>query len=150
MIRRIQAINGSKSSIEANFLEERHEAILKKPLRNEGKIWATFPDKIRREIGGNTPSSTVIDGDKMIVYYPNLKEEEIYDLEKRPVLKDSLRALTAGLDFQQLNSFYYVQASKEGAVYHITLTPKTAAIAKVIKWVTLTVDENLFPLARGA
>ena len=86
----------------------------------------------------------------MIVYYPNLKEEEIYNLEKRPVLKDSLRALTAGLDFQQLNSFYYVQASKEGAVYHITLTPKTAAIAKVIKWVTLTVDENLFPLARGA
>jgi outer membrane lipoprotein-sorting protein len=145
LIRRMQAINGSKPSIEANFLEERHAAILKEPLRNEGKIWATFPDKIRREIDGNTPSSTVIDGDKMIVYYPNLKEEEMYDLEKRPILKDSLRALTAGLDFQQLNSFYYVQASKEGGVYRITLTPKTAAIAKVIKWVTLIVDENLFP-----
>jgi hypothetical protein len=61
LIRRIQAINGSKPSIEANFLEERHAAIL--------------------------------------------KEEEMYDLEKRAILRDSLRALTAGLDFQQLNSF---------------------------------------------
>jgi len=30
----------------------------------------------------------------MLVYYHSLKEEEVYDLEKRPLLKDSLRALT--------------------------------------------------------
>jgi len=34
-----------------------------------------------------------------------MKEEEVYDLEKRPTLKNSLQALTAGLDFQQLNKF---------------------------------------------
>jgi outer membrane lipoprotein-sorting protein len=114
LVRRIQTINESKPSIQANFSEERHTPILKEPVRNEGKIWATFPDKIRREIDGKTPSATVIDGKKMVVYYPNLKEEELYDLEKRPMLKDSLRALTAGLDFQQLNSFYNVEASKDG------------------------------------
>jgi outer membrane lipoprotein-sorting protein len=105
LVRRIQTINKSKPSIEANFSEERHTAILKEPERNEGKIWAVLPDKIRREIGGKTPSATVIDGRKMVVYYPNLKEEEVYDLEKRPTLKNSLQALTAGLDFQQLNNF---------------------------------------------
>jgi hypothetical protein len=101
---RIQTIDKSKPSIQANFAEERHTSILKEPVRNQGKIWATLPDKIRREIGGNTPSATVIDGKKMVVYYPNLKEEEVYDLEKRPRLKDSLRALMAGLDFQQLRT----------------------------------------------
>jgi outer membrane lipoprotein-sorting protein len=145
LVRRIQTVNKSKPSIQASFTEERHTTILKEPVRNEGKIWAVLPDKIRREIGGKTPSATVIDGKKMVVYYPNLKEEEVYDLEKRPRLKDSLRALTAGLDFQQLNNFYNVEASKEGDTYRITLTPKTAAVSKVVKWVRLTTNQDLFP-----
>lgn len=87
----------------------------------------------------------MIDGKKMVVYYPNLKEEEMYDLEKRPMLKDSLRALTAGLDLQQVNGFYNVEAAKDGGAYRITLTPKTAAVSKVVKWVSLTVDQNLLP-----
>jgi outer membrane lipoprotein carrier protein len=145
LVRRIQAASESRPSIEANFHEERQTGLLKQPLKNEGKIWATLPDKIRREISGTTPSATVIDGNNMVVYYPNLKEAEVYDLEKRPMLKDSLQAITAGLDFQQLNNFYYVQASKEGAEYQITLTPKTAAVSKILKWVTVTVDQKLLP-----
>lgn len=145
LVRRIQSASESRPSIEANFHEERQTGLLKQPLRNEGKIWATLPDKIRREISGTTPSATVIDGNNMIVYYPNLKEEEVYDLEKRPILKDALQALTAGLDFQQLNNFYYVQASKEGAAYQITLTPKTASVSKIIKWVAVTLNQDLLP-----
>ena len=145
LVRRIQAASESRPSIEAKFLEERQTGLLKQPLKNEGKIWATLPDKIRREINGTTPSATVIDGNNMVVYYPNLKEEEVYDLEKRPMLKDSLQAITAGLDFQQLNNYYYVQASKEGAEYQITLTPKTAAVSKIVKRVAVTVNQNLLP-----
>jgi outer membrane lipoprotein-sorting protein len=145
LVRRIQAASASRPSIEATFLEERQTGLLKQPLKNQGKIWATLPDKIRREINGTTPSATVIDGNNMAVYYPNLKEEEIYDLEKRPMLKESLQAITAGLDFQQLNNYYYVQASKEGAEYQITLTPKTAAVSKIVKWVAVTVNQDLLP-----
>lgn len=145
LVRRIQSASESRPSIEANFLEERQTGLLRQPLRNEGKIWATLPDKIRREISGTTPSATVIDGNNMIVYYPNLKEEEVYDLEKRPMLKDALQALTAGLDFQQLNNFYYVQASKEGATYQIRLTPKTASVSKIVKWVAVTLNQELLP-----
>lgn len=146
LVRRIQAFNQSKPSLQANFSEERHAAALKEPLRNEGKIWATLPGKIRREVGGNMPSATVIDGKKMVVYFPNLKEEEVYDLEKQPMLKDSLQALTAGLDFQQANRFYNIVAAKEGNKYRITLTPKTATVSKVVSWVVLTVDQNLVPM----
>ncbi|HYY28284.1 MAG TPA: outer membrane lipoprotein carrier protein LolA [Chthoniobacterales bacterium] len=145
LVRRIQAASESRPSFEANFLEERETGVLKQPLKNEGKIWATLPDKIRREINGATPSATVIDGNNMVVYYPNLKEEEVYDLEKRPMLKDSLQAITAGLDFQQLNNYYYVQASRQGAEYQITLTPKTSAVSKIVKWVVVTVNQNLLP-----
>jgi outer membrane lipoprotein-sorting protein len=46
---------------------------------------------------------------------------------------------------QQVNSFYNVEAAKDGGAYRITLTPKAAAVSKVVKWVSLTVDQNLLP-----
>lgn len=120
-------------------------SMLKEPVVSQGKIWFTIPDKIRRDIGGNTPSTTVINGRKMVIFYPKFKEEEVYDLEKRPMLKDSLQALTAGLNFRQVSTYYNVEGSKEGNEYQIVLTPKTAAIRKVVKSVTLSMDRNLTP-----
>ena len=120
-------------------------AMLKDPIVNEGKVWFTLPDKIRREIGGKTPSTTVIDGKKMSIYYPNYQQVEVYDLEKRPMLKDSLRALTAGLNFREVANFYEMEGSKEGNVYHIRLTPKTASVKKLVRSVDLTIDDNLTP-----
>src|ERR1700756_4537973 len=87
LVQKLQRLNNSQPSLQANFREERHLAMLKGPVVNEGKVWFTLPDKIRREIGGKTPSTTVIDGKKMSIYYPNYQQLEIYDLEKRPIIK---------------------------------------------------------------
>lgn len=145
LIQKLQALHNNQPSLQANFREERRLAMLKEPVVNEGKVWFTLPDKVRREIEGNTPSTTVIDGKKMSIYYPNYQQLEIYDLEKRPIIKDSLRALTAGLNFREIGSYYNVEGSKDGNVYHITLTPKTASVRKLVKSVDLTLNENLTP-----
>jgi outer membrane lipoprotein-sorting protein len=145
LVSRLQAVHENNSSLQANFREERRMAMLKDAVVSQGKIWFTLPDKIRREIGGSTPSVTVINGRKMVIFYPNFKEEELYDLEKRPILKDSLQALTAGLNFRQVSTYYNIEASREGNDYQILLTPKTAGIRKIMKSVTLTVDQNLTP-----
>jgi outer membrane lipoprotein-sorting protein len=145
LIQKLQAVHNSQPSLQANFREERHLAILKDAIVNEGKVWFTLPDKIRREIDGKTPSTTVIDGKKMSIYYPNYQQVEVYDLEKRPMLKDSLRALTAGLNFREVANFYELEGSREGNVYHIRLTPKTASVKKLVRNVDLTIDDNLTP-----
>jgi outer membrane lipoprotein-sorting protein len=145
LIQKLQTLHSAEPSLQANFREERHLAMLKQPIVNEGKIWFTLPDKIRREIDGKTPSTTVIDGKKMSIYYPNYQQVEVYDLEKRPMLKDSLRALTAGLNFREVGNFYQLEGSKEGNLYHITLTPKTASVKKLVRSVDLTIDDNLNP-----
>jgi outer membrane lipoprotein-sorting protein len=146
LIQKLQALHNNQPSMQANFREERHLAMLKDPVVNEGKVWFTLPDKIRREIDGKTPSTTIIDGKKMSIYYPNYQQVEIYDLEKRPIIKDSLRALTAGLNFREIGSYYNVEGSKEGNGYHVTLTPKTASVRKLVRSVDLTIDENLAPV----
>jgi len=145
LVQKLQALHNSQPSLQANFREERHLAMLKDPVVNEGKVWFTLPDKIRREIGGRTPSTTVIDGKKMSIYYPNYQQLEVYDLEKRPVIKESLRALTAGLNFREVANYYSIEGSKNGNEYQITLTPKTASVRKLVKSVDLTIDEKLTP-----
>jgi outer membrane lipoprotein-sorting protein len=146
LIQKLQTLHNTQPSLQANFREERRLAMLKDPVVNEGKVWFTLPDKIRREIGGKTPSTTVIDGKKMSIYYPNYQQLEVYDLEKRPVIKDSLHALTAGLNFREVTSYYDMKGSKNGSEYQITLSPKTATVRKLVKTVDLTIDENLTPV----
>jgi outer membrane lipoprotein-sorting protein len=145
LIQKLQALHESKPSFSANFREERHNPMLKDPVVNEGKVWFTLPDKIRREIDGKTPSTTVIDGKKMSIYYPNFKEVEVYDMEKRPMLKDSISAITAGLDFRRVTNFYTIEGSKDDSEYHLRLTPKTASVKKLVQSVDVTIDENLTP-----
>src|SRR5689334_1469738 len=145
LVNRLQALHETSNSLEANFREERHMSMLKDAVVSQGKIWFTMPDKIRREIGGSTPSTTVINGRKMVIFYPKFKEAEAYDLEKRPMLKDSLQALTAGLNFRQVATYYNIEGTQEGNEYQVVLTPKGAAIRKVVKSVTLTMDRNLTP-----
>src|SRR5258708_13073411 len=121
--------------------------ILKEALINESKLWLTPPAKFRREIEGNQPSTTVIDGKQMTIYYPNLKTAERYNLDKRPELKNSLQAITAGLNFQRLADYYNIEGAKEGRNYRVPLTPKTASIRKMVKTVTITAQLDLTPTA---
>ena len=147
LVKRLESHYENRVSLQANFREERHLSILKDALVNQGKLWFTPPDKIRREIEGNQPSTTVIDGKQMTIYYPNLKTAERYNLDKRPELKNSLQAIRAGLDFQRLDDYYNVEGTKEGKAYRVTLTPKTPSIRKMVKAVTLTVGQDLTPQA---
>jgi len=146
LVQKLEALHNTQPSLQANFREERHLAMLKDPVVNEGKVWFTLPDKIRREIGGRTPSTTVTDGKKVSIYYPNYQQLEVYDLEKRPIIKDTMRALTAGLNFREVASYYGIQGSKNGSDYQLTLTPKTASVRKLLKSVDLTIDANLTPV----
>jgi outer membrane lipoprotein-sorting protein len=145
LVKRLETVYQNRTSLQANFREERHMAILKEPIVNQGKIWFTPPDKIRREISGNSPSTTVIDGKKMTIYYPNLKTAEQYDLQKRPVIRQSLEALTAGLNFNNVADYYSIEGTKEDKDYVLNLTPKTASIRRLIKSLTLTILTDLTP-----
>jgi outer membrane lipoprotein-sorting protein len=51
------------------------------------------------------------------------------------------------LNFQRLADYYNIEGTKEGKNYRVTLTPKTASIRKMIKTVTITVQQDLTPEA---
>ena len=106
--------------------------------------WLSFqvPNKFRRELRGTSPSLTVSNGQKLWIYYPKFNEAELYSLGQRAFFDDAIAALTAGLNFQQVAQYYRYTAFKEGGGYRLVLLPRTSGLKRMLKELTIWVDDE--------
>jgi chaperone LolA len=129
-------------SLTAEFTEEKVTRLLQKPLVTSGSIAFTTPNLFRREIKGANPSTTVCDGKQLWIYYPNFNEAEHYTLGQRSFFDDSLAALTAGLNFTNIETYYRYDAFREDKGYRIVLHPKTAGLKRLVQELTVWVTDD--------
>ena len=131
-------------SLTADFVEEKNTHLLTKPLMSSGTIAFQIPNKFRREVTGQSPSITVSNGQKLWIYYPSFKEAELYTLGQKAYFDDSLAALTAGLNFQNIEKFFTFKATRDTATgpYRIDLTPRSSGLKRIVKDLSVWVDED--------
>ena len=129
-------------ALTAEFTEERTTRLLSKPLTGTGTIAFQAPNKFRRELKGQSPSLTVCNGSELWIHYPKFQEAEHYTLGKRQFFDDSLAALTAGLNFQNVEKFFRVSPSREGAGYKIILTPKSGSLRQILTSLTVWLNAD--------
>ena len=127
-------------ALTAEFTEERTTRLLNKPLVGTGTIAFQAPNKFRRELKGQSPSLTVCNGSELWIHYPKFQEAEHYALGKRQFFDDSLAALTAGLNFQQVEKYFRVAASHDGSGYQIVLTPKSGSLRQILTSLTVSLN----------
>ena len=140
LVAMLQQKRAQMPAITANFSEERTTRLLTKPISSTGTLAFQAPNKFRRELTGANPSTTVCNGQELWIYYPNFKEAERYTLGQKQFFDDSLAALTAGLNFQDVEKFFRVSASKEGNGHRVVLTPKTGGLRKILSNLTVWMD----------
>ena len=127
-------------ALAADFTEERTTRLLNKPLQSTGTIAFQTPNKFRRELKGQSPSLTVCNGSELWIHYPKFQEAEHYTLGKRQFFDDSLAALTAGLNFQQVDKYFRVTSSHAGSGYQIILTPKSSSLRQILTSLTVSLN----------
>ncbi|MCE9610129.1 MAG: outer membrane lipoprotein carrier protein LolA [Chthoniobacter sp.] len=142
LMRNLQEHRAKFPALTADFVEERTTHLLTKPLSSEGTIAFQAPNKFRREVKGSSPSMTVTDGVKLWIYYPAFKEAELYTLGQKQFFDDSIAALTAGLNFQNVEKFYTYTAAREAAGYRLALTPRTGGLRRMVKELAVFVDAD--------
>ena len=142
LITRLQQQRAQMPAITGNFTEEKVTRLLTKPIVSTGTIAFQAPNKFRRELSGNNPSTTVCDGQVLWIYYPNFKEAEKYTLGQKQFFDESIAALTAGLNFQGVEKFFRVEAAKEGNGYRVALTPKTGGLKRILTALTVWLDDD--------
>ena len=142
LIGKLQQHRAKFPALTADFTEEKTTHLLNKPLTGSGTISFQTPNKFRRELKGENPSTTVSNGEKLWIYYPNFKEAELYTLGKRQAFDDLIASLTAGLNFDHVGDFYRFRAFRETAGYRIALTPKSGTLKRMIKELAVWVDDD--------
>jgi chaperone LolA len=142
LIGRLKEHRAKFPSLTAEFNEEKVTRLLQKPLQMSGTIAFTAPNSFRREVRGTNPSTTVCDGKQLWIYYPNFKEAERYTLGERAFFDDSVAALTAGLNFSNIDDFYRYDAFREEKGYRLVLRPKTGGLKRLLKQLSLWVSDD--------
>ena len=142
LLNKLQQHRAKFPSLTADFTEEKTTHLLANPLTSKGTLAFQVPNKFRRELKGNSPSLTVSNGQKLWIYYPNFKEAELYTLGERAFFDDSIAALTAGLNFQNVAAFYRTQAFREAAGYRLVLAPKSGGLKRMLRELSVWVDDD--------
>lgn len=143
LLGRLEALKNQYPSIQANFSERRTSHLLKAPIASAGTISFQTPNKFRREVTGSNPSFTVSNGHVLWLYYPNFKEAEKYTLGQRAMFDDAMAALTAGLNFGRVETYYNLAVSREGGGYRVILTPKKGNLRRIVQQLTVFLDSDL-------
>lgn len=127
--------------MQADFREEKHLALMARPVIEIGTIAFSPPDKFRREVPGK--SLTVCDGQTLWLYYPRFNEVEKYVLSSNRALRESLAAMTSGFGLQDLDRDFAITASESAGGYRLTLTPKNSRLRKSITSITVDLSAAL-------
>ena len=143
LLGRIREKRAASPQMQADFQEEKTMKMMNKPISSSGKVWFQSPNKFRRELRGNAPSTTVSNGQQLWIYYPKFQSAEKYTLGKRSPLDAGIAAITASLNLQDVEQTYNISASREGNGYVLQLTPKTGALKKMLQQFTIRLNEDL-------
>ena len=141
LLERLKGLQEKYPSLEASFAEKRSSNLLKKPITSAGTLAFHAPNKFRREVIGSNPSLTVSNGQKLWIYYPNFQQVEEYTLGQRAMFDDAMAALTAGLNFGRVETFFNVQAAADGTGYEVILSPKRTN--PVVRQLAVSLDSEL-------
>jgi outer membrane lipoprotein-sorting protein len=142
LLARLSAQRVEFPALTAEFTEERTTRLLSKPLVGSGTIAFQAPNKFRRELRGQSPSLTVCNGIELWIHYPKFQEAEHYTLGRRQFFDDSLAALTAGLNFQQVEKFFRLEPSHDGAGYKVVLKPKSSSLRQILTSLTVWLNAD--------
>ncbi len=142
LLAKLQEHRAKFPSLTAEFTEEKTTHLLNKPLVSQGTLAFLAPNRFKRELRGNNPSTMISNGQRLWIYYPKFNAAELYTLGQRAFFDDAIEALTAGLNFQHVSEFYRASASHETDGYRLTLVPKSGGVKRILKDLTVYLDDE--------
>ena len=143
LLGRIREKRAAAPQVQADFQEEKTVRMLNKPISSSGKIWFQSPNKFRREAKGNSPSTTVSDGQQLWIYYPKFQSAEHYTLGKRSPLDAGIAAITASLNLENVENTYHMTGTKEPDGFQLQLTPRNPSMKRFLQSFSIRLNNEL-------
>ena len=146
LIARIAATATKDEGISFRFKETKHLRILKKPVVESGAITFMPPDRFRRVIETPHDTTTLCDGKVVWITFPDDKLAEKYPLERSPIVRDTLAAISSAIEPTNLTKYFDVTAQKKDKDYVLTLVPRSTQFRRTVDKMFLTLNSKLRPV----
>ena len=125
--------------LKAHLLQEKYTAGDSAPVVMEGIIWIKRPDKLRMDIFPPHESITVLEGQQLLIYFPEERVAQRVDLSKDPALARWLQFLQDPLE--EVSKRGEIEGTKEGKVI-VGLNP--SGQFDQFRRIRLWIDEGLW------
>lgn len=135
----------STTSLQADFVQEKHLKMLATPVVSKGEIKFKKPGQLRWQVETPEPSIAVVDGKNVMISRAG-KAEDVTAVDRQTfnAITDMIEGIVSGqlMDGESMTSTFF--KTKEGML--VELVPKDPRMAKRLKHVTLlfnTTDHTL-------
>lgn len=139
---RFDRVQGSLSTLSADFTETTETPLLKEPLVARGRVFLTKPDSVLWEYTAPEPMRFVIAKDEYIGLFPERKRAEKRDMKRWS--ERIFRYFGLGQSSKELEKIYDIElrkgAAENGGDYLLALTPRKHRMKKAVEEVLLSVD----------
>jgi len=132
------------SGLTASFREERHIALMNKPVVESGVLKYLPPDKFLRQVNDPVRTLTVSDGEMLWMYFPEQNEVERYPLAGNRALRDSMSALTAALGLENPDRLFILsgEAIADGG-HRLVLIPRRGTLRESVSAIRVQLRSDL-------
>jgi outer membrane lipoprotein-sorting protein len=144
ILEKLAAFRKDLHSIRADVSQEKQLAVLKDKVQVDGFVTLAKPNLLRWEVSKPDRSLTVIDGETMTVYHPDLKEAQVYTLSENLIARNSISFFSAALegDLYALEKRFNVEVISGNGEVRLRLVPISRVLARYLSSVTIHYDET--------
>ena len=127
------------NTLSCDVVQEKHLAMLARPVVFTGRMSVKRPDKLRWEFVKPIPSVFIINGSRILRCSPDMAPAE-FDIASNPVMKQAAVQMLAwvGGDFKSLAGMFRISLSSEGT--GLVLVPKEMQMSAGITRITVMFD----------
>ncbi len=122
-------------SVKAEFVQEKHLSMLTGPVVSKGEFFYKAGRKFIWHYLPPDESFTISDGTRIWLYFPALKQAEVYDMEKFKTRSRAFEKLCLGFErpLCDLADVFSIELTAETqAAFEVLLKPKEEAMARLI------------------
>ncbi len=148
VIERFDAAQDDVMSLSARFVEHKEIGLLKDTVVQKGRFYHSKPDKFLWEYVAPEPKMLLMNGKRLVAYYPQHKQaEEIQTRLSRRLVK----YFGLGQVFADLQQYYTLELALDNdlaGTHAIVMTPKKKSLAKRLLEVRLWIDDTVHQVRR--
>ncbi len=124
--------------LEADFVQVRHSRLLSKPFSSSGTLRFERPERLAWSVEEPSPSTFVMDGSRVGMWYPDLGVREEIDLAGSPETASLVQGMMIWLggDLDRVTEQYEFSWAAPTA----TLRPKDASMKVIVDRLELTIS----------